>query len=63
MNNNISWGNALTVGSQDDKAKIHINKTGRGWSMQELSPKAFQKTQANKFSYSGMTVFRRDGSK
>lgn len=60
-----SWGSASTViGLQHHKADLGMKLIDGKWSMKDLTPKKTQITLANSFSYSGMTVIRRDeGSK
>ena len=57
-----SWGHASRV-----VHKVADSKSAKGsggeWSMDRLTPKESKKTQAIRFSYTGMTIIHRNGKK
>ena len=59
---NESWGRASVV-QKHGAVVVHAKASDSGWSMEKLTPHETHKTQSNKYSYSGMTVIRRNGSK
>lgn len=61
--NHETWGSsASVVGSRRREANDRIASHESMWSIKKLTPNETQKTQLNQFSYSGMTIIRRDGS-
>lgn len=59
---NESWEHASVV-PQHEVVAVHAKGSDGGWSIEKLTPNEAHKTQSNKYSYSGMTVIRRNGSK
>lgn len=61
-NSRESWGSASRAVRKDLSGKS-AKSSESGWNMDRLTPMETKKTQANKFSYTGMTIIHRNGKK